>query len=61
MVVLLFVSNNQVWTLLLLVHPHVIKYIRNQESNLKKSLLSHNTCYLGDDDHKSVDFDGETI
>ena len=28
---------------------------------VKKSVLSHITFYFEDDDHKTVDFDGETI
>ena len=42
-----------------------MKYTKNQESNflkkINKSVLSHVNFYFEDDDHKHVDFNGETI
>ena len=59
------VPENQFCTLLLLVHLHVIKFIIQLKSyflkQMNKALLSHTTFYLEDDDHKVVDFNGETI
>ena len=47
----------------LLVLLQVKKYTKNQESDFlkKKSVLSHITFYLEDDDHQPVDFHNETI
>ena len=65
MVVLSMVTENQFYTLLFFVHHQVRKYTKNLESffskSLKKPILSHILFYLQDDDHKDVDFNGNTI
>ena len=57
-------SRNLFCTVLLSLHHLVIKYIKNLESNflkkINKSVLSHITFFLEDDDHKRLDFNGET-
>ena len=61
---MLMVFENLFNTLLLCLHHRDIKYTKNQESNfskLNKSVLSHITFYLEDDDHKPVDFHNETL
>ena len=58
-------SDNHFYTVLLLVHLQDIKYTKNRESNFflkkNKSVLSHITFYIEDDDHKPVDFHNEAI
>ena len=57
-------SENQFCTLLLSVLLRVIKYTKTRSKPFKrtyKSVLSHITFYLEDDDHKSVQFNGEAI
>ena len=58
------VYNGQFYTPLLLISHVVIKYTKNQESNFSKknkTVPSHINFYFEDDDHKPVDFNGETI
>ena len=62
---LLVVFENQFYTLLVRLHHPGKKCTKNQESNFfkkkNKSVLSHITFYLEDDDHKPVDFKNETL
>ena len=59
------VLENQFYTLLRLINHPIIKYTENQKLNflkkINKSVLSHITFYLEDDDYKAVDFNGEMI
>ena len=60
----LMVFENLFCTTLLSVPLQVTKNTKNLESNFSKekiNLLSHITLYLEDDDHKSVEFHGETM
>ena len=62
---LLIVLDKVFYTLLLLIRHQDTKFKKNQELNFSKklniSVLSHIKFYLEDDDHKPVDFNGETI
>ena len=58
------VLENKFCTHLLSLHLQNIKYTENQESNFSKknkSVLSHKTSYLGNDDTTLADFNGEKI
>ena len=58
------VAENQFYTLLLLINRLVLNYTKNQEPHfLKKNerILSHFIFYFEDNDHKPVEFNGETI
>ena len=64
MVVLLMASENPYCTAFVSIHPQVVKYTKKPRIKLfkkiNKSVLSHITFYLEDDDHKPVDFNDET-
>ena len=60
------VFANLFYTHLASLHLRVTKYTNNLESNflkrwVNKAFLSHTSFYLEDDDHITVDFNGETI
>ena len=59
------VSENQFFNLLLCLLLQVKKKYKEPRIKLfkkiNKPVLSHITFYLKDDDHKPVDFNGETI
>ena len=64
MVLLWMISEDLLCIVLLLINLQLIKFIKNLELNFfwkDKSVLSHITFYLKDDDHKPFDFNGETI
>ena len=59
------VFDNQFYTLLVCHRRPGMKYTSNREKKLfakvNKSVLSHITFYLEDDDHKPVGFDNEIV
>ena len=58
-------SENQLCSVSPLMKYQEKKYTKTQEKkhfeNIHKSVLSHVTFYLKDDDHEAVGFNGETI
>ena len=55
------VSENQFHIFLILVHLRVQEPTIKHFKKVNKSVVWHFTFYLGHDDHRSVDFIGETI